>query len=576
MTPEQFFADFGHLADAPNGVQKLRGLILQLAVRGKLVEQDPADEPTTSLLERIQAEKARLVKEKKIRKADPMPPVSAEEAPYELPKGWKWVRLGDICTYIQRGKGPVYADSSTHRVISQKCVRWYGLDLEPARYIDPVSLEKYEPVRFLRVGDLLWNSTGTGTIGRACLVPQELEELEIVADSHVTVVRSIEVSPTFLWRWIQSPIVQDEIEGSASGTTNQIELNTSTVINHLMPLPPLAEQHRIVTKVDQLMALCDELETKQQRSRTKLTRLNNAALDRLTSARETDDFTTAWQLVRDSFDLLYTTPETIAKLRQAILQLAVQGKLVPQDPDDEPASVQLARIKAEQEQLMKEKKIRKADPLPQVSADEEPYALQPGWEWVRLGEIRRVIEYGTSQKAHEFPKGVPILRMNNILDGKVLLENLKYVEDTIDELPRLYLKKNDLLFNRTNSYELVGKTGLFRGDDDRYTFASYLIRIALFHEYLDASYINISMNSGYFRKTQIEPEITQQCGQANFNGTKLGMSSIPLPPHAEQHRIVAKVDQLMALCDELEAKLTRSQAKAEKLTAAAVQGLIAA
>ena len=191
------------------------------------------------------------------------------------------MRLGEICSYIQRGTGPKYVDFSTRRVISQKCVRWYGLDLDPARYIDPTSLKKYEPIRFLRVGDLLWNSTGTGTIGRACLVPQTLEGVEIVADSHVTVVRPIDVSPMFLWRWVQSPTVQNEIEESASGTTNQIELNTSTVINHLIPLPPLPEQDRIVARIDQLMVLCDTLDYQIEAATDKRTELLNALMANL-------------------------------------------------------------------------------------------------------------------------------------------------------------------------------------------------------------------------------------------------------------------------------------------------------
>ncbi len=154
---------------APDGIVRLRELILTLAMQGKLVEQDPKDPPASELLKEIEAEKKRLVKEGKIKKPKPLPHIKPEEVPYDLPPGWEWVRLGEICSYIQRGKGPKYVNVSTHQVISQKCVRWYGLDLEPARYIDPASLMKYESIRFLRVGDLLWNSTGTGTIGRACL-----------------------------------------------------------------------------------------------------------------------------------------------------------------------------------------------------------------------------------------------------------------------------------------------------------------------------------------------------------------------------------------------------------------------
>ncbi len=154
--------------------------------------------------------------------------------------------------------------------------------------------------------------------------------------------------------------------------------------------------------------------------------------------------------------------------------------------------------------------------------------------------------------------------MGNIINGQLINTKLKYIDSNIDDLPRLYLQKNDILFNRTNSYELVGKTAIYQGSDNVATFASYLIRIKPADKYIFPLYINMAMNAPYFRKTQIEPEITQQCGQANFNGTKLSATLIPLPPLPEQHRIVAKVDRLMALCDQLEAQLTK---RTEKQTA---------
>jgi type I restriction enzyme S subunit len=190
-----------------------------------------------------------------------------------------------------------------------------------------------------------------------------------------------------------------------------------------------------------------------------------------------------------------------------------------------------------------------------------------------LGEISKFIEYGTSEKASDIQDDVPVFRMNNIQNGKLTFNKLKYVSASIRDLPKLYLQDGDLLFNRTNSYELVGKTGLFRGENNQYTFASYLIRITLFLEYINPEFINLVINSPYFRQSQIEPEIVQQCGQANFNGTKLQNTLIPLPPLAEQKRIVAKVDELMQLCDQLEESLRQSHQRAESLAASAISHL---
>jgi len=352
--------------------------------------------------------------------------------------------------------------------------------------------------------------------------------------------------------------------------TSMPSLSQGTLGMIVTGVPPLKEQKRIVARVDQLMALCDELEDRQQKQQQGRVRLNNAALDALFTARESDEFVDHWQRISTNFDLLYDHPETIAKLRAAILQLAVQGKLVPQKPNDEPASVLLERIMGEKEKLVKGKLIRKEKPLVQIDENFTPFMLPATWKWVRLGYLCRSVEYGTSQKAHAHSSGVPVLRMGNIFGGKVHHHNLKYVSAEIKDLPKLYLKKGEILFNRTNSYELVGKAGVFEGEDDSFTFASYLIRASLFQKDAIPKFVNYAFNADYFRKTQIEPELTQQCGQANFNGTKLKNTLVPVPPVAEQKRIVAKVDQLMALCDELETKLNQAQKQSAQLMEATV------
>jgi len=162
-------------------------------------------------------------------------------------------------------------------------------------------------------------------------------------------------------------------------------------------------------------------------------------------------------------------------------------------------------------------------------------------------------------KSDQTEDGVPVLAMGDIQDGRVLLNTRKKVPRHIEDLPRLFLQRFDLLYNRTNSAELVGKTGIYLGEDDAYTFASYLIRIRFFSDLVSPVYLNIAMNAPYFRKTQIIPELRQQCGQANVNGSKLRNMIIPLPPIAEQRRIVAKVEELITLCDQMEAGLSATQ-----------------
>lgn len=226
--------------------------------------------------------------------------------------------------------------------------------------------------------------------------------------------------------------------------------------------------------------------------------------------------------------------------------------------------------------LQRNKEVRPPKNVPPLRAEDYPHDIPESWQWSRIGQLALVIDYGTSQKANGDSSKVPVYRMGNIVGGRLVDENLKFVDASIDDLPGLYLKTEDILFNRTNSYELVGKVGIFKGRDDTATFASYLIRIRLPSTILFSPYYSMAMNAPYFRQTQIEPEVVQQCGQANFNGTKLAATIVPVPPLAQQRRIVAKVDQLMALVDQLESQLAASRAMAEKLTEAVVAELTAA
>jgi type I restriction enzyme S subunit len=179
----------------------------------------------------------------------------------------KWTRetLDEAAEYIQRGKGPRYTDKSDVAVVSQKCVKWSGFDISEARFIDTSSLSGYKEDRFLRSGDLLWNSTGTGTVGRTALFHEVAAVSKVVADSHVTVIRAPKILPRFLWIWSASPGIQAEVLGLTTGSTNQQELNLSTIKGLVIAIPPMEEQKRIVAKVDDLMALCDELMVAQTR-----------------------------------------------------------------------------------------------------------------------------------------------------------------------------------------------------------------------------------------------------------------------------------------------------------------------
>lgn len=236
--------------------------ILQHAMQGKLVEQDPNDERASVLVERIQEEKEQLIQDKIIKREKALPPITDDEIPFEIPDSWEWVRLNDMAYYIQRGKSPVYSEIKKIPVVSQKCVQWSGFTLEKAKFIDPETKDKYTPIRFLKEYDLLWNSTGLGTLGRIGIYYGNVNEYGIaVSDSHVTVIRLFyaDIISKFIYYFLASPHVQSNIEEFSSGTTKQRELSTTTVKNFVVPLPPLSEQQRIVGKIEETMELTNRL-----------------------------------------------------------------------------------------------------------------------------------------------------------------------------------------------------------------------------------------------------------------------------------------------------------------------------
>ena len=250
--------------------ERLKKSILQEAIQGKLAAQDLNDEPASVLLERIREEKQRLLKEGKLKRKDITDTIIfkgednkyfekvendvlplEEEIPFELPDSWRWVRLNDICEYIQRGKSPKYSEVKKYPVVAQKCNQWSGFSLKKALFIDPNTLSSYGQERFLQPGDLLWNSTGLGTLGRMAIYNESVNPYGIaVADSHVTVIRPIKslINFEYLYLYFSSNEVQSVIEDKADGSTKQKELATKTIKSYLVPLPPLSEQHRIVTK----------------------------------------------------------------------------------------------------------------------------------------------------------------------------------------------------------------------------------------------------------------------------------------------------------------------------------------
>ena len=522
--------------------QQLKNSILQMAVQGKLVPQDPNDEPASVLLERIRAEKEKLIKEGKIKKeknpsvifrgADNLPyekigknePVCiADEVPFEIPESWEWVRLKDITIKeIKRGKSPTYANSGNVLVFAQKCNTKAGnIDLSLTKHLDLKVFTKYPDEEYMRDNDIVINSTGNGTLGRIGVFrdSDRIDDCIIVPDSHVTTVR---VNAALISDYIYYALTyyQPYLEKNCSGSTNQTELKPAVIANLFIPVPPYAEQRRIVQKLSDVLPLVMVYNDKE----TALETYNN-------------DFP--------------------SQLKKSILQYAVQGKLVPQDPADEPASVLLERIRAEKEQLIKSGKIKRdkhesvifrrdnsyyerVDGIERCIDDEMPFEIPESWRWTRWGTVATSIQYGYNAPAKQCGR-IRMVRISDIHENLVTWTTVPFCD--IDELDisTYLLQPNDILFARTGG--TVGKSFLVRDVPYEAIYAGYLIRTR-YSALLCPQYLKYFMESPLYWQ-QLKTGTTATA-QPNCNGQTLSNMLLPLPPAKEQYRIVEKINRAFA------------------------------
>jgi type I restriction enzyme S subunit len=565
MTVETFFANFGHLADAPNGVQKLRELILQLAVQGKLVPQDASDEPASVLLKRLEAEKATL----KISKTstDSIPP---EEISYELPSTWVWARFGNITQHnagktLDKGRNT----GQLRDYITTSNLYWGYFDLNNVKQM-PIEDREIERCT-ARAGDLL--IVEGGEAGRAAVWTKDYE---VCFQNHVHRARFYcDIDPFYVYRFFEKLNLSGEIGQYRKGVGIS-NMSGKALASIVLPLPPLVEQKRIVAKVDQLMALCNELETRQQKQQQGRVRLNNAALDALLTAREPDEFADHWQRISTNFDLLYDHPETIAKLRAAILQLAVQGKLVRQI--DGGISVTETIDGARQAKAHCGKRSKSTKILPPLNESEMPFILPPHWSWIRLNDII-LLKHGYAFKSTFFTaEQTPyvLTTPGNFFERGGFRDRgvkTKYYRGDIDG--EFILNPSDLIIPMTEQAPgLLGSPAFIPNDGKVYLHNQRLAKVTLLSQSILPEFVACFFNCAFFRDS-----LAETCSGTTVRHTspdKVLTVPFPLPPLEEQKRIVAKVDQLMDLCDELEAKLNQAQQHSEKLMEVTVRQLLVA
>jgi len=530
------------------GIKKLRELILELAVRGLLVSQDPNDEPASALLEKLKNIKAELINNKLIKKNRKLPVISDDEKSFHLPSGWAWERFDEIYDVRDGTHDSPKPQATGYPLVTSKNLYTGQLDMSNVKYISETDHLKIIERSYVERNDILFAMIGS--IGNPVIVDVD----EPFSIKNVALFKYFDKSlsvPSYLRYYLK--LAAEIMKGQSSGGV-QAFVSLGNLRSFVMGVPPLAEQHRIVAKVDELMALCDQLEQQQENSIAAHELLVETLLTALTNAANKGDFDNAWTKIANHFDTLFTTEHSIDQLKQTILQLAVMGKLVPQDLSDEPASLLLEKITVKKELLVKEKKIKKQKELPEITEDEKPFELPKNWLWVRLGYITSKITDGDHQTPPRIAEGYRLLSAKNVRDGYLEFKNCDFIseEHYIKSRERCLPEPGDLLIVSVGG--TIGRTSLVPADSD---FA--LVRsVALIKPLLlNSSYLKHAMDSSLLQNSIHSRK--RGGAQPCLYLSEIEMFGFSLPPIEEQERIVVKVDELLALCDSLKQSINTSK-----------------
>ena len=539
---------------APDGIKKLRELILTLAMQGKLMQQNQDDQPASVLLKEIEAEKKRLVKKGEIKAPKPLPEIKLEEAPFELPKGWEWVRLGDVSEV----NGGFAFKSSKYTNDGMRVIRISDFDEKGFKNDKVVRYQFSDVLRNFKLepNNILMAMTG-GTVGKSLLV-KELPEPMVVNQRVATIRIFPGVIPEYINSLIQTNLIQSVIHSAKNSTNDNISMGDIT--GFLVPLPPFFEQRRIVEKIDQLMARCDELEKLRNEREQKRINVHTSALNRLLSAQESNIFTDAWQFIAKHFGELYSVKENVAELRMTILQLAVLGKLTTPFDSNTPVTSLIQNLQREQN---KNSSIKNND------KEHIQNLLENAFSNVSKNRVNlaartfcEFITKGTTPSANELTEtgDIPFLKVYNIVNNSL---DFDYKPSFVsfythrNTLKRSIILPGDVIMNIVGPP--LGKVAIVT---DQFSEWNMNQALAVFRPLAGISnkYIYYMLSTFSVLKSVLR-DVKGTAGQDNLSLEQCRDLDIPIPSIEEQHRIVAIIDKLMSLCDELDKQIDASTQK---------------
>lgn len=563
-TTMKLLEHFKELTLHPKNAQELKGLILQLAVQGKLTKnwraENPNVEPASVLLEKIETEKAQLIKDKKLKKEKKLAEIMEQEIPYELPESWEWCRLGLLNKDIHYGytASALSTFSGTRMLritdIQNNTVNWERV---PDCDIKQKDVPKYK----LEEDDILIARTG-GTIGKSYQV-KKVNVSSVFASYLIRAIPLQAVFADYIKSWIESPFYWKQLGENSQGT-GQPNVNATALKSLVISLPPLEEQKAIVSIVNQLFTEVEELE-QQTKARIQLKEdFVTSALQQLANG----DTAFEWEYLQTHFKTFFTERSAVKKLRESILQLAVQGKLTTHwrtnvrlsEVEVESASSLLERIKAVKDQLIKAGKIKKEKPLPEILEDEIPYELPEGWVWCRLEDLTSITGGVTKGKKNQTDLvNSAYLRVANVQRGFLNLDIMKEILISKGDFEKYQLKSNDLLMIEGGDPDKVGRCAIWNSEIPGCIYQNHVFRV---RPYLDST-----MDNHFFMQfinSRVTRDYYESCAKrttnlASINKTQMRSTPIAFPPLEEQKAIVEKVNALMGLCDILENELEQNR-----------------
>ncbi|WP_071516115.1 restriction endonuclease subunit S [Geitlerinema sp. PCC 9228] len=572
MDLKTLWENFDVIAEAENGIQQLRNLILDLAIRGKLTSRNYNDSSAIQIIKNIQSLKEHLYHHKKIRRQKPLAPIEKDEQKFEIPSAWEWVRLGRISPTITDGSHytPKYQEKGVP-FISVKDISAGFLNFSNCQYISTDEHEEINKRCNPEKNDIL--ICRIGTLGKAVVIDTDQRFSIFVSVGLIKLTE--QTNSNYIQYVLNSPFLEKQYQKVKAGGSHTNKLNLRDIPNLLIPLPPLEEQNRIVKKVDELMALCDRAQASKENRNKLRQQLRQSAIHALETAETEEEFNKSWHFVRDNWNRLISNFSDLTALRRIIMHLAVKGRLTTQKLKDGNAENEL--------NIMRQVRYEKLDScssknheyrrmlkkLSNLETAKSPYKLPFNWTCAHLIDLSFLIVDCHNKTAPTQPDGIPLIRTNNIRNGKLNLNDLKFVSEETYKYwsRRCFPQPGDIIFTREAP---MGEAAIIP-EGMKVCLGQRTMLIRVLDEYIDKNYLLIALTEPGLLKRVSEDAVGMTVKHLRVGDVE--QIVLNLPPLKEQNRIVAKVNELMKICDRVAENLSKKEELANQISASVIHHL---